>query len=180
MGGGIRSIYGNVGGHGLRRGWLVLDPIFRLRILNRLPLHVARIIRAAVFQSLNVIDHVAGASAGSSAGGRAQIRPLEGSPLRRITLDAAVAPALAGGALRIRGSGVCTDAPAPGTCSSDCRGARKSPEALIAALCQGSPKTPIPLRRERLSHVITIQRFRLKLLQSGLVGHDCSRSSKRS
>lgn len=44
-----------------------------------------------MFQSLDVIDQVAGASARSPASGWARVRPLEVSPLREITLDASVA-----------------------------------------------------------------------------------------
>jgi hypothetical protein len=50
-----------------------------------------------------MIDHITGASAGGFAGERARIRTLEGSKLRRITLDASIAVTLARGALRVLG-----------------------------------------------------------------------------
>jgi len=62
-------------------------------------LRVARIIRSAALQSLDVIEQVAGASAGGLGGGRARVHPLERSPLFGITLDASIAVAFAGGAV---------------------------------------------------------------------------------
>ena len=59
---------------------ILLHPILRLRRRRRLPLHVARRIRAAALQRDHMVDHVALARAGSLAGGRAGMRLLECVP----------------------------------------------------------------------------------------------------
>jgi len=57
-----RSLALNSGRTGL------LHPVLRLRCFLGLPLHVARRIATAVLQSLNVVNHVTRASAGTTAG----------------------------------------------------------------------------------------------------------------
>ena len=56
---------------------MLLDLILRLRRRRRLPLHVARRIRATALQGLHMVDHVTRARAGSLAGGWAGMRLLE-------------------------------------------------------------------------------------------------------
>lgn len=63
--------------------------ILRLRLLNRLPLHVADFVRAAASKRDYVIDLVARARAGRQAGRRARVLALELPPDSRAPPDSA-------------------------------------------------------------------------------------------
>jgi hypothetical protein len=81
----------------------LLHLVLRLRrSRRRLPLHVARRIRAATFQRTHVVDYVALARAGRLAGGRAGVRLLKGVLRGGTAGDLATVVARAGRALSSR------------------------------------------------------------------------------
>ena len=75
----------------------LLDPILRLRLLDRLPLHVFRLVRTAVLQRDDVIHDVAGAGARCATSRWAWVFTLELPPGCSRSHDAAAGVALAGG-----------------------------------------------------------------------------------
>lgn len=49
-------------------GWQLFPTVLSFRILDRLPLHIARIVAAAALQRCDVVDHVTRATAGIAGG----------------------------------------------------------------------------------------------------------------
>lgn len=86
------SVSCRLAGAGIRRGptrpHYSLPPILRLRRGTRLPLHVRRIVRAAVLQRPHVIDDPARARAVRLARRRAGVRPAKRFLRMRIARDA--------------------------------------------------------------------------------------------
>lgn len=70
---------------------LLFGSVFRLGFGSSLPLHVARFVDTAMLQCLNVVDNIARARAGLSAGGRTGVGPLERSLGRCRSRDATAA-----------------------------------------------------------------------------------------
>jgi hypothetical protein len=71
-------------------GLALFDSVLRLRVFDRLPLHIARsVVRATSSQRHYVIDYVALAPARSSAGGWARLLVLD---LRLAAVDRAIRP----------------------------------------------------------------------------------------
>ena len=73
----------------------LFDSVFRLRLFDRLPLHVPGFIDAAMLEGLDVIDDVARTSAAGPAGRRAGVLTLKLSPGCRRSSDAPAGSAFA-------------------------------------------------------------------------------------